>query len=68
MPEAKGPNKKMTNADQVELVSGDIDSPMLFIEELNRKLAAGYTPLGVAAGHYKLFGFVTKKQRVEKPE
>lgn len=65
MPAAKGPNEKLTNVEQVELVSGGIDSPEVFIEDLNRKLREGYTPLSVAAGHYKLFAFVMKKKRVK---
>lgn len=65
MPTAKGPNEKFKNVEQVELVEGGIDSPQLFVEELNRKLAEGGVPLSVAAGHYKLFGFVLSKKRVK---
>lgn len=65
MPKANGPNESFKNIEQVELVSGDIDSPGVFVEDLNRKLAEGFTPLGVAAGHYKLFAFVLKKKRVK---
>jgi hypothetical protein len=64
MPQAKGPNTKAANVEQVELVLGDIDSPQVFVEELNRKLAEGFTPLSVCGAHYKLMGFVTKKKRV----
>jgi hypothetical protein len=64
MPAPKGPNTKAVNKDQVELVRGDIDRPESFVEDLNRKLAQGYTPLDVVSAHYHLYGFVVKKKRV----
>lgn len=64
MPRAKGPNTKATLVPQVVLVQGDPDNPEAFVEELNRKLAEGYTPLGTAASRFKLYAFVTKKKRV----
>lgn len=68
MPRAKEPNRIRKNVEQVVLVKGDIDSPLAFVEALNRKLAEGYTPLSIVDGPHSLMGFVSKKQRVDLGE
>ncbi len=65
MPKANGPNESFRSCEQVELVQGDISYPDRFKEEINRKLADGYSLVSVTTVNYAMLAFVVKKQRVK---
>lgn len=66
MPAPSGPNRKMVNAPQVVLVSGAFEEK--FLEDLNRKLAAGWDLVSVYSINGVHYGAVVKKQRVNRPD